>query len=319
MKRAEANLSHKEAEAIVRSAIDSGEWSIPLPCDSCRSSDERATIAPIAHGFEVACRSEECGFKMKVPLDWSKLSSSETVAYLTEQVSLASPEAARAWAMSLKYTHPLYFVSQKLERDAAKAEVHSLVDMLLSELGIAIGDAKIMLIGANNCYELNSLPRGWLPENIHAVDPASPALYAAQKQYGKIHIYPRLVESLDDFIDEDGEPLAPNSIDICIAFRSLQSSGLSLWAVLGKIRDKLLAPGGGLLVSMPKQTINFLGNRQPGVFKNKRLDAGWPKAQIEDIARELTQTNGSQYFENVRLYYGTLRSLEYYLLARSSR
>lgn len=319
MKSTNSNFSLKGAEALVKRAIDDGTWSIPLPCDACRSTGEQASITPNAHGFEVACGQDECSFSLKVPLDWSKLSSRETVAYLTEQVNVASLEEARAWAMHLKYTHPLYFVSQKLERDAAEAEVRYLIETLLSEMELPISAAKIMLIGANNCYELNSLPTGWKPENIHAVDPAYPALQAAQEQFGKIHIYPRLVEGSGDFTDEEGERLAPNSIDICIAFRSLQSSGLSLWAVIGKMRDKILAPGGGLAVSMPKQTINFLGNRQPGVFKNRRLDAEWPKAQIEDIAKELTQVSGSQYFESVRLFYGTPRSIEYYLLARCSR
>lgn len=313
-----SGLTLKEAEALVQRAIDDGDWRIALPCDTCRAGDEPAAITTSPQGLEVACTQEGCDLKLKVPLDWSKLSSSETVAYLTEKVSLASQDEARSWAMSLKYTHPLYFVSQQLERDAAQTDVKALIESLLAELGLTIETARIMLIGSNNCYELNSLPNGWNPENIHAVDPAHAALQQAQARFGKIHIYPRLVEEMSEFADVNGELLKPNSIDICIAFRSLQSSGLSLWVVLGKVRDKILAPSGGLLVSMPKQTINFLGNRQPGVIKSKRLDADWPKHQIERLAQELTQTNGAQYFQNVRLYYGTPQSVEYYLLARAA-
>ena len=267
--------------------------------------------------MQVKCEKFDCPLDLKVPYDWAKLSSSKTIEYLSENINCPDEAAIRSWVMSLKYTHPTYGISQKLERDAAAREVRDHINSILNERKIAIADAQFMLIGANNCYELHSFPGGWRPYNVHALDPAQQALAVARAEFDGINTYRGLIEQKEPFRSDAGKQLPDNSIDVCIAFRSLQSSKLSLWAALGKIRDRILKPNGTLLISLPKVTINYLGNRMRGVIKEGSLDVDFSKDAAEHIAKELTALN-SNYYTNVRLFYGGDTSIEYYIVAQAT-
>lgn len=314
------SLTTSEVKQLLQHSIDTGQWTVSLPCDDCVSRRLPADIAFDNHkqNLRINCPKNGCPFQMTVPFDWSKLSASETLHYLNENIRCPTERELRSWVMSLKYTHPTYSISQALERDDAQSEVQKHILQTLRGMGKNIADTKFMLLGANNCYELRSLPTGWRPENIHALDPAADALQQARTDFPGINTYVGLIEQREAFVNQHGKELPHNEIDICIAFRSMQSSHLSLWGALGRIRDRILRNGGILFISIPKCTINYLGNKQVGIFKHGRLDAEYPKKLIEGMAAEMANITGSEYFTDIKLYYGQSGSVEYYLFATAT-
>lgn len=262
-----------------------------------------------------------CGLRVDVPIEWYRMSSSKMLFHLLCSVNGITEAEARVWINNVKYTHPTYLLSQRIERDIAKSRFVEVIGKFIDIDSKKIEEAHIVSIGANNCIELESLPFKWEEENILAIDLSEGALQSAKNKYPKIRCCQTFAEDLSaDSVDINGKSLGyeiiNNHFDICLALRIFQSSRFQLWSALTRIRD-ILKPGGLLMISVPRQTVLLTGNVHPGIYQSDgRFEENKPKETVEMLARELT--SGSWMYSNVTLAYGTRSDIEYYLLAKKS-
>lgn len=294
------------------------QWSISCPRPRCNQNIMEKTRE--GDGIKIVCT--KCGFQFPIPREWYYLSATGMLDQLMRFIHPLTEDGARSWINTVKYTHPSYQISQVAERDAARDEFREIVFLAVKGAsGDKMGDGtRILTVGSNSCYELESVPVKFDEKTVLAVDASESSLRLGVARYPNVRFCCEFIEKLSaNSLDLTGRKLGDmllETFDLCLALRVFQASRLPLWAALTRIRDAT-HPGAKVIISVPRSTaiITEEGetNLRPGVFKGGKFDEEWPRQETDRIANEMT--SGSYMYSNVTVYYGTKSSVEYYITA----